>query len=69
MATIVLKVTGMKCSGCEMQVHEAVKAVAGVNSASVSQATGSVEVEYDPGTADPEAIKKAIQDRGYTVVA
>jgi copper chaperone CopZ len=67
MATITLKVAGMKCGGCETQVQEAVKALAGVNSARASHRAGSVEIEYDPGQASLDAIRKAVQDKGYSV--
>ena len=68
MATMVLKVSGMKCGGCETQVREAVEALAGVASARASLAEGSVEVEYDPAEVSIEAITKAISERGYAVV-
>jgi copper chaperone len=65
MASITLKVTGMKCGGCESAVQDAAKAVAGVEAATASHKEGTVEVQYDAGQTGPEAIKKAITAKGY----
>jgi copper chaperone len=67
MATIHLKVTGMKCGGCEKLVQDAAAAVAGVHSVKASHQAGTVEVEYDDGKTDVNAIKQAIQGKGYAV--
>ena len=55
-------VTGMSCAACSTRVEKAVCAVDGVSSCSVSLLTNSMGVE---GTADTEAIIKAVQDAGY----
>jgi copper chaperone len=67
MATITLKVSGMKCGGCENAVRDAAKALGGVSEVKASHKEGTVQVEYDPGRTDENAIKQAIQAKGYPV--
>jgi Cu2+-exporting ATPase len=55
-------VTGMSCAACSNRVEKAVMGVDGVTSCAVSLLTNSMGVE---GTADSEAIIKAVQDAGY----
>jgi copper chaperone len=59
MATITLKVSGMKCGGCENAVRDAAKALGGVSEVKASHKEGTVQVEYDPGRTDENAIKQA----------
>lgn len=55
-------VTGMSCAACSARVEKAVAKVSGVESCSVSLLTNSMAVE---GTADAEAIIKAVEGAGY----
>ncbi|MCR5310233.1 MAG: heavy metal translocating P-type ATPase, partial [Lachnospiraceae bacterium] len=55
-------ITGMSCAACSARVEKAVSGVPGVTSCSVSLLTNSMGVE---GTADPNAIIKAVTDAGY----
>ena len=55
-------VTGMSCAACSARVEKAVNSVPGVTSCSVSLLTNSMGVE---GTANAEAVIKAVQDAGY----
>ena len=55
-------VTGMSCAACQARVEKAVSKVPGVESCSVSLLTNSMGVE---GTAEDEAIIKAVTDAGY----
>lgn len=65
--TIVLAVTGMKCSGCETNISEKLKALDGVMSVLPSHKENKVEVKYDPDKIDVEEIEDAIIDAGFTV--
>ncbi|MVF22364.1 copper chaperone [Methylocaldum sp. BRCS4] len=67
MAKIVLKVTGMKCGGCENQVQDAVKSCVGVSSAKASHTASTVEIDYDETRTDLAAVKQAITEKGFTV--
>lgn len=63
----VLNVKGMKCGGCETTVRDTVSPLAGVISVTPNFKTSTVEVEYEEGTADLEAIRKAIANQGFQV--
>ena len=55
-------VTGMSCAACQSHVEKAVNGVEGVSSCSVSLLTNSMSVS---GSADPQAVIKAVEDAGY----
>ncbi|MGN0976851.1 MAG: heavy-metal-associated domain-containing protein [Faecousia sp.] len=61
----VLKVEGMMCNHCKARVEKVCKAVPGALDAVADLAAKTVTVT---GTADAEALKKAITDAGYEVV-
>ena len=58
-------ITGMSCAACSARVEKAVSAVEGVTSCSVSLLTNSMGVE---GTAEDNAVIKAVTDAGYGAV-
>ena len=55
-------ITGMSCAACQARVEKAVSKVPGVTECNVSLLTNSMSVE---GTADQNAIIKAVTDAGY----
>ena len=61
-----LKIEGMMCQHCQARVDKALRAVAGVEDVTVDLENGSAAVT---GTADLEALKAAVADAGYEVVA
>jgi copper chaperone len=63
-----LKVTGMKCGGCENNVTTKLMTLAGVRSAAASSKNQEVKVEFDGEQTNLKAIAQAITDVGYTVV-
>lgn len=67
MAKIVLKVSGMKCGGCENQVQDAAKSCVGISEAKASHQAGTVEIDYDDTTADLTTVRKAIAEKGFAV--
>lgn len=69
MATIHLKVEGITCGGCEKSIQNALLARAGVSAASASHQSGTVDIDYDDGQIQPDALKQAIEDAGFDVVA
>ncbi len=56
-------VGGMSCASCSRRIEQAVSAVPGVTSCSVSLLTNSMGVE---GTASPRDIVRAVKQAGYT---
>ncbi len=63
----VLSVKGMKCGGCEATVREAVQALEGIVSVQPNFKENTVEVDYDEGKANLEAIRQAISAKGFQV--
>jgi copper chaperone len=69
MATVTktLNVKGMSCEHCVRAVKGAVSALAGVEKVDVSLEKGLVTVGFDPGAANEQAIRTAIEGEGYSV--
>ncbi|MDE6157990.1 MAG: cation transporter, partial [Muribaculaceae bacterium] len=63
--TQTFKIEGMACAHCKATVEKAVAAVDGVTSVTVSLQDGTAVAE---GNADREAVTKAIELAGFTVV-
>ncbi|MFA5327230.1 MAG: cation transporter [Prolixibacteraceae bacterium] len=64
-----LRVEGMTCTECEQSVAKGVNALAGIDSISANHLDSTAFVRYDPSKTDLAQITKAIEDRGYEVVA
>ena len=60
-----IKVGGMMCDHCSAAVKKAVESVEVVKSADVELKKGVVKVKYK-GEFPEEAIKKAVEEAGYT---
>ena len=69
METIVLKVEGMKCGGCEANVKQSLEAVTGVRDARPSHQAKQVEIDFEPDLTNTEKLKEIISKQGYTVGA
>ncbi|HYG32199.1 MAG TPA: heavy-metal-associated domain-containing protein [Methylophilaceae bacterium] len=67
MRTETLKVTGMSCGGCAINVGGALKAVEGVNDAHVSLENKQATVDFDESRTSVEQLKSAIRHAGYGV--
>lgn len=61
-------VTGMSCASCAARTEALVKALPGINSASVNFADTSLLVEFSPELITPEEIKQEIQAIGYDII-
>lgn len=61
-----LPVDGMTCASCVGRVERALKAVPGVQTASVNLATERADLTFT-GAADPQAAVRAIESAGYAV--
>jgi len=68
MTTRTYTVTGMTCSHCVRAVTEEVGGVAGVNDVTVDLDAGAVTVSAD-GDLDDAAVREAVEEAGYEVVA
>ena len=65
---LTFKVEGMTCASCVARVEKALKAVPGVESASVNLATEKATVRADPGIGF-DALSAAVEKAGYDVPA
>ena len=61
-------VTGMGCAACVARVQGTIKNLSGVSDCSVSLASNSAQVDYDPKTVTAADIRKAVQDAGYDLI-
>lgn len=62
-----LKVTGMHCAACAVNVESALKKLEGVDSASVSIASEDARISYDPEKVSLEDIESTIKKSGYGI--
>ena len=69
MECVTLNVQGMTCGGCVASVTRVLKAVPGVTEAAVTLQPGVANVTYDPARTQPAALRAAIEDAGFDVVA
>jgi len=65
MQTEILKVTGMNCGGCVANVTQALQAVNG--DVTVSLSANEATVQYDERLTSPEQLKSAVKGAGYGV--
>jgi copper chaperone len=65
--SVSLAVTGMKCGGCESNVKTKLDTVDGVISVVASSKENKVDVEFDAGKTNVEAISSAITEAGFVV--
>ena len=64
---VYLPVTGMSCAACAQRVEKALSRAEGVYGASVNLAAEKASVEYDPASADPNGLIRAVEEAGYGV--
>lgn len=66
MKKIKLKIAGMHCTSCAMNIDGDLEDfVKGVNSSNTNYAKGECEVEYDEGKVKVDDIIKQIKETGY----
>ena len=65
MESVSLKVTGMTCSGCVASVTRVLQNVKGVSKVDVSLAEARARVEFDPGIANREQLRAAVESAGF----
>ena len=67
MKTLELEITGMSCGHCVARVTKALGRVPGVQVDSVE--VGKARLHYEAGQTAEDAIRKAVDDLGFQVVA
>ncbi len=64
---IEMKIGGMHCSSCAMDIDFALEDLPGVLESKTNYASAKVEVKFDPEKVEVERIKKEISKKGYTI--
>jgi Cu+-exporting ATPase len=64
-----LKVNGMTCDDCEASIAKGVNALAGIDSISANHEDSTAFVRFDSNKTDLKEISKAIENRGFQLVA
>ena len=63
-----LKITGMHCATCAVNIEESLTRIKDVEKAQVNFGTDSAHVEFNPEKVTIHEIEKAVKDAGYDVV-
>ena len=63
-----IKVSGMSCASCALNIEKTLNEVEGVDEARVNFGTERVTVEYNPNEIKLPELEKAIEDVGYGVL-
>lgn len=63
-----LKIEGMHCSSCAMNIDFDLEDLTGVKSVKTNYATQVCEVEFDSAVVNNQVIIETIKKTGYTVV-
>ena len=69
METITMNVKGMSCGGCVASVTRVLKSLPGVTDVAVTLTPGTARVTFDPAQTGAPALRSAVEDAGYDVVA
>lgn len=69
MTDITLTVDGMSCQHCVKAVTDALRALPGVSNIAVDLPTGKVTLSHDAAQSPQDALRQAIQEQGFDVVA
>lgn len=62
-----LKLDGLKDSGCAIKITDALKAIKGVDTADVSFEKAKASVSFDEELVSLQRLKVAVQDAGYSI--
>jgi Cu+-exporting ATPase len=63
-----LKITGMHCATCAINIEESLSKLKDVSQAQVNLGTDSARVEFDPEKVKLSDLEKAVKDAGYDVI-
>ena len=63
-----LKIKGMHCATCAMNIESALKEAKGISSAQVNFSMEKAAIEYDPKKIKESEIKRIVKETGYEVL-
>lgn len=66
--TVTLKLNGLHCSSCSLNIDSEIEDLPGVISTSTSYAKQESTITYDPALTDPAHFKPVIEKLGYQVL-
>lgn len=67
--SVLLRVEGMTCTGCEERIGKVLARLDGVRQAAADHRAGEVTVAFDPARVAPEALAERVERAGFRVVA
>lgn len=67
MDNIILKINGMKCTGCSQRVEKALKNTDGIEKAKVNLDSKEANIEFNKGIITVKEIYDVIEDVGFEV--
>lgn len=67
--TITLKLSGLHCASCSLNIDDALEETPGVISSSTNYASQQSVITYDPAKVQVEVLKKVIESLDYQVVS
>ncbi len=65
--TAIIKVSGMKCGGCEANVTGKLSAIGGVESVNAQHKEGTVTVTFDNAQTDLDTLEDVIIEAGFKI--
>ena len=66
--TITLKLSGLHCSSCSMNIDGEIEELPGVYSVTTSYPKQESVINFDPKLVSPSKFHKVIEDLGYKIV-
>jgi P-type Cu+ transporter len=63
-----IKISGMNCASCALNVEKSLQSLEGVDNAHVNLGTEEAIVEYDPAKLKLPRLEEAVEDAGYEVI-
>lgn len=67
MENIILKINGMKCTGCSQRLEKALKNTDGVQDAVVDFESREAKIDYDASKISTQDIYETVSDVGFEV--
>ncbi len=64
--SVVLKIDGMHCVSCSLNIDGALEDTKGVISASTNYAKAETQIKFDPGQVSLGQLQKVIRAQGYS---
>lgn len=65
---VVFAIRGLSCASCAIDVGRALRKIPGITEININYVIDKGYVEFDPEAITWEAVAKAIERRGFTVV-